>query len=110
MKRITGILIKSKECSVEQVVLDPENIQEMRELVGCRILSAVKWDRKRPREEVFIDDEGLLGSPRHFFKIPGCQDWIAGNGLITAIDKNGNCVSTDLMINDVTRHVKFGKI
>jgi hypothetical protein len=60
---------------------------------------------------VFIDEEALLKSPRHFFKLWGKEDPIAGRGLVRGYrSKDGAPVATTLTVDAVRALVKFGDL
>jgi len=50
------------------------------------------------REAIFVDDSGLLKPCHAFFRLPGYTQFIAGNGLILGMDRDGE---TEAAFSDV---------
>ena len=68
---------------------------------------------------VFVDEEGMLKNPKHFFQLRGARlpngqidpDPIAGRGLVRGYrEKDGASVDTTLTIEDVRALVTFGGV
>jgi len=59
-------------------------------------------------ETIFVDDEGLLKNPSHFFLWRDYGQPLAGNGLILGVDHNtGESESTHLTVEEVADMVTF---
>src|SRR5262252_5356459 len=59
-------------------------------------------------ETIFVDDEGLLKDPSHFFLWRGYGQPLAGNGLILGVDHStGESESTRLTVESVADMVTF---
>jgi len=50
--------------------------------IGCDLFDIVYAESGGHRISVFVDDEGLLNNPQHFFMLDGWADPLAGNGLV----------------------------
>ena len=50
--------------------------------IGCDLFDIVYAESGGHRISVFVDDEGLLNNPQHFFLLDGWADPLAGNGLV----------------------------
>ena len=57
--------------------------------------------------DIFVDDEGLLKGPEHFFFYEGAHQPFAGNGLVLGKDEEGESISTTLTLEEVTSKVQF---
>lgn len=106
---IKGILIDSEKRTITQVELEADNIDQMHKLIKCECFTCVDFDGDG-EETVYVDDNGLLCNPKHFFRIPGYPEWIAGNGLILGTNRNGESISTKLTVERVEQFVHFGAI
>lgn len=51
-------------------------------LIGCDLFDIVYAESGGHRISVFVDDEGLLNNPQHFFMLDGWAQPLAGNGLV----------------------------
>ena len=56
---------------------------------------------------VFVDDEGLLNNPRHFFTLKGYPQPLAGNGLVLGTDDEGESVEPRMSLDDLRAMVGF---
>ncbi len=50
--------------------------------IGCDLFDIVYAESGGHRISVFVDDEGLLNNPQHFFMLEGWAQPLAGNGLV----------------------------
>ena len=50
--------------------------------IGCDLFDIVYAESGGHRISVFVDDEGLLKNPQHFFLLDGWAQPLAGNGLV----------------------------
>lgn len=57
--------------------------------------------------DIFVDDEGLLKSPEHFFYYEGAHQPFAGSGLVLGKDAEGETVSTTKTLAEIKAKVKF---
>jgi hypothetical protein len=65
------------------------------------------WPSGVPRETLWVDDEGLLKRPSHFFIYRPYPQPLAGNGMILGTTHGGYSVSTDMKLEDVIKCVSF---
>jgi hypothetical protein len=64
----------------EPRAVDHARLRELQRLVGGLI--AYAWTFPNG-DTLFVDDEGLLKQPEHFFRVCGCpQEFFAGNGVV----------------------------
>src|SRR6187399_2253097 len=72
-----ALWIDSKNRTITEV--DCNGLEDMRKYVGGSICFAMSWNTG---DVLYVDDEGLLKPQEHFFMLPGCQNPLAGDGLI----------------------------
>lgn len=72
----------------------------------CRCFTTVGIDETH---DVFVDDEGLLNlTPfSRFFLYKGYPQPLAGNGLVVAIDEDGETIAPTLTIQQIAENVIF---
>ena len=61
------------------IAVDCIGLEDMRKYVGGSICFAMSWNTG---DVLYVDDEGLLKPQDHFFMLPGCQNPLAGDGII----------------------------
>lgn len=62
--------------------------------IGCDLFDIVYAEFGGHKLSIFVDDEGLLNSPKHFFLMDGWAQPIAGNGLILGdVDEEGETLA-----------------
>lgn len=59
---------------------------------------------------IFVDDEGLLNQPTHFFQHAEYPNPLAGKGLIVGCDSQGESVSCKTTVEEVKSKVTFSNI
>lgn len=50
--------------------------------IGCDLFDVVYAESGGKKLSIFVDDEGLLNRPQHFFLLDGWAQPLAGNGLV----------------------------
>lgn len=81
------------------------NYQHIYQLIEVELFTVVNIDDNG--NTVFIDDEGLLNSPRYFFKLAGYPQPLAGKGLVLGTDDDGESVEPTITLEDVRGMVSF---
>ena len=72
--------------------------------IGCDLFDVVYANINEHRISVFVDDEGLLKNPQHFFILKGYGQPLAGNGLVLGdVDEEGETLAApdDLDLSSV---------
>jgi hypothetical protein len=73
--------------------------------IGCDLFDIIQLDAKN---DLYVDDEGLLKNPKNFILWDGYPTPLAGNGLILGGDHNtGESCDTNLTVDQVKVKVKF---
>lgn len=62
------------------------------------------------RDGIFVDDEGLLNAPTHFFEHADYHSPLAGKGLILGCNSEGNSVDCNTTVEEVKAKVTFSTI
>lgn len=97
------ILIDAVNREVKFVEYD--NYKEMYDLLNCQCFTvATEFEN---RDAIYVDDEGLLCNPQHFFEYKGAHQPFAGNGLIVGTDDDGESVDAKTDIEEVRKNVRF---
>ncbi len=102
-RRVIFINTTEGFCQLEEV----STLADMQKLVGGLIERAHILDNG---DEVYVNEEGMLGDPREFFSIHGAHQFFAGNAfIIGAPDRNGNMCSAISKIGEVEALIRFKK-
>lgn len=101
-----AILIDPFEQSVKEV----EYSGDFRDIY--KLIDAECFDCARIRrgDGIFVDDEGLLKSPTHFFEHSDYPSPLAGKGLIVGCDEQGESVDCKTSLDEVKAKVTFSNI
>lgn len=99
-----AILIDVTARTVTDIELPP-GLQAMYNAIGCSCVDRITIDS---RNDVWIDDSGLLHDPQPpKFQFFGAANVIAGNGLICGYSPAGETVSTTLRAEQVRPFIVF---
>ena len=103
MKQSIGILIDAKNRTLKIVRIS--GLEDMyREMEVDLVTIGTHIDDKN---SIFVDDEGLLKNPEHFFFWEGAHQPFAGNGLILAADDEGETISTTITGKEAQEKITF---
>lgn len=101
VRRVLVIDAKRREVS-EGCISD---LASMQELVGGNIQRGQILDNG---DEVFVNEEGLFGSPTAFFYIDGGAQPFAGNGFITGqATRAGNTTNAKSDLEKIKSQIRF---
>lgn len=56
---------------------------------------------------VFVDDNGLLNGPEHFFVVEGYAQPLAGRGLVLGVNEDGESIAPRVTLEWLQAHVAF---
>ncbi len=100
-----AIVIDSKNQTVTELEIDQkDSLSAMQKVVGGYIELATTLPNG---DDVFVNEEGLLHSPRHFFTIVGGHQPYAGNAVILNHNRNGDSTAAKSDLVYITTSVKF---
>jgi len=103
MKQTRVIIIDSEKREVREGTVS--SLEDCQKLVGGLIERA---GYLITNDEVFVNEEGLMGQPKHFFMFQGGHSPVAGNGYITGpTDSKGNETDCTLSLEQAYRKIKF---
>jgi hypothetical protein len=108
-----ALLIDSEAASVSEIDLPSHKVDDgvrqleaLRRLVGGWIEFAYRFSDTN--DVVFVDEEGKLKDPKHFFWIAGTPTPFAGNGVVCGgEDRQGNITPARSSIDAVRAVVQF---
>ena len=85
------------------------DLDTMYKEIGCDCFTCAQFARGKNggSEDVFVDDNGLLTDPQHFFTIAGYPSPLAGNGIVLGTDEEGNSTDSSLTLERVKKIVSF---
>lgn len=114
MRKVKAILIDPFRCVVEHVELDGDDYRSYYPLLSHETQPVqcftTAWSPVlESRDAIFVDDEGLLGSPQRFFEIAGAYQPFAGKGLIVGADGDGDAVDAETALEEVRAAVRFAE-
>lgn len=98
------IVIDSERKEVREVNIVEPSLDAMQSIVDGLIERAHEIDDVN---EIYVNEEGLLGNPQHFFFYEGAHQPFAGSGVVVGHDNRGNTVATTLTLNEVKKKVRF---
>lgn len=92
-KKLKGLLIDPETESITEVeiakgskCLDDLYKNIRCDTVDCIRAGVVLSGGKRKEDDIWVDDEALLGEPKHFWILPSYAQPIAGRGVILSAD------------------------
>lgn len=106
MKTKKGILIDVVNQTITEVELDgSKTLKEMYRLIGCSMVEIVRID---PKNDLWVNEEGLLTMDKDTKVFRWNDSYLVGNGLVLGNDtKTGNSCDTTLTLEQVTNSVHF---
>lgn len=107
-KKLKGLLIDPEKESVTEVEIAKGSkcLDDLYKAIKCDTVDCIRAGvvlsgGKRKEDDIWVDDEALLGEPKHFWILPGYAQPIAGRGVILSADDEGDCVSHTLTPSEV---------
>lgn len=110
---------ESTTCDIKGYVLDPTSrtinphyysgcYKEITKVLECSLFDVARFNETL--DVAFIDDEGLLKNPTHFFAIRGYHSPLAGKGWVLGTDGKGETVSPTVNLKWLRDNVMFYEI
>lgn len=101
-----AILIDPFEQTVKEVQYSGD-FNQIYDLIDAQTFDVARIGRG---DGIFVDDEGLLNAPTHFFEHSEYPSPLAGKGLIVGCDHQGESVSCKTTVEEVKAKVTFSNI
>jgi hypothetical protein len=94
----------------EQTVKEVDYSGDFRDIY--KLIDAECFDcaRIKGTDGIFVDDEGLLNAPTHFFEHSEYPSPLAGKGLIVGCDEEGESADCKTTLDEVKAKVTFSNI
>jgi Domain of unknown function (DUF3846) len=97
-----AIIINAQDRTITETKIDG-SLESLQEIVGG-LIEPVDLDGKH---HCYVNEEGLLDQPRHFFMFRDGHQPLAGNGVILALTDDGNEAPCTLPLDWVKQRVTF---
>lgn len=101
-----AILINPFEQSVTEVDYSGD-YNQIYEFIEAQMFDVARISHD---DGIFVDDEGLLNSPTHFFEHSDYHSPLAGKGLIVGCNSEGESVDCKTTVDEVKAKVTFSNI
>ena len=99
-----AFLIDPEKRTITEVDYDGHH-KSIYKLIGADLFDTVRLSGS---DVIFVDDEGLMKNPQHFFKLDGLTSPLAGKGLVLGTNNRGESISPKLvLLEDLQRWVTF---
>jgi hypothetical protein len=103
-----AIFLDAVNRTITEVEINPKNsLTDMYKLIGCQLVERVGLDDKN---DLWVDEEGLLGDPQNFILLK-LDDGIfafAGSAIILSHNGKGKSIATNWTIEDAKAMFDFG--
>ena len=102
-----GYLIDPYKAEVHPIEVPIDDCKEIQRQLGCDTITAGGYLENG--DVVFVDDEGLLKAPTHFFRIKGINGDkpLAGRGVVLGSDGEGGSADTKTSSEDMLSRVRW---
>ena len=118
MRTVKGLLIDPYASTVKEVEYDGDDYTAIYPLLSNETVEVDCFTAAYPVGKfaegdcIYVDDEGLLKDPTHFFKVDGYPDPLAGIGLVVGTNDEGETVSAKTKLKDlkVTFFTRLGPV
>jgi Domain of unknown function (DUF3846) len=99
-----AIVINAQDRTVTETDIDG-SLKSLQQIVGGLITTV--YDGLDGHHHCYVDDEGLLHGPQHFFMFTNGHQPLAGNGVILASTEDGDEAPCTLALDWVRERVTF---
>lgn len=99
-----AIVINAEDRTITETDLDG-SLDSLQQIVGGMIESATQG--LDGTHHCYVNEEGLLQGPRHFFMFRGGHQPLAGNGVILSLTEDGEEAPCALSLAWVAERVRF---
>ena len=81
-----------------------ESWKDIAPKIGCELFTVVNIEKE---DALYVDDEGLLKQPEHFFLYKGYNQPLAGNGLVMGTDEEGDSTDPQNTLEEIKSRITF---
>jgi hypothetical protein len=99
-----AIVINAEDRTITETEIDG-SLESLQRIVGGMIESVTQG--LDGTHHCYVNEEGLLDDPRHFFMFRGGHQPLAGNGVILSLTEDGEEASCTLSLEWVAERVSF---
>lgn len=118
LKKIATTLREAAKKPYRVIVIDSKNkkvyedeasgLSDLQKFVGGYIEIAHEWTKGKSTDTLFVNEEGLLEMPDHFFEFDGAHQPFAGSAVVVGANhKNGDSVDAASTLAEIKSKVKF---
>jgi hypothetical protein len=101
-----GYLIDPYKAEVQPITVPIDDHVEIQRQLGCDVFTTGGYLENG--DVVFVDDEGLLKGPTHFFRIKGLNDQpLAGRGVVLGSDGHGGSADVKTSADEILSRVRW---
>jgi hypothetical protein len=101
-----GYLIDPYKAEVQPITVPIDDHKEIQRQLGCDVFTTGGYLENG--DVVYVDDEGLLKRPTHFFRIKGLNDQpLAGRGVVLGSDGEGGSADVQTSESEMTSRVRW---
>lgn len=105
-----AIIIDAEKQEIREETCTGNTLEFMQKAVGGLIEPAfvIYWKTSSgPEDYLYVNEEGLLSQPKHFFVIDGVNQPFAGNGVVMGLNSEGETVGAEISLEKVKKMVRF---
>jgi hypothetical protein len=99
-----AIIINAKDRTITETEIDG-SLKSLQQIVGGLIEPV--YQGLRDNHHCYVDEEGLLADPQHFFMFKAGHQPLAGNGVILSSTEDGGEAPCSLSLDWVKERVTF---
>lgn len=100
-----AIIINAQERTVSEAEIE-RSLKSLQNIVGG-LINSVSPGLEGTDHHAYVNDEGLLNNPQHFFMLRDGHQPLAGNGVILGTTDDGNEAPATLSLDWVKERVTF---
>lgn len=103
---VKGYLIDPYKAEVQPITVPMDDYEEIQRQLGCRTFTTGGYLENG--DVLFVDDEGMLTGPTHFFRIKGLNDQpLAGRGVVLGSDGHGGSADVKTSSEEILSRVRW---
>ena len=101
-----GYLIDPYTAEVQPITVPIDDHKEIQRQLGCDVFTTGGYFDNG--DVIFVDDEGMLKGPTHFFRIKGINDQpLAGRGVVLGSDGEGGSADVKTSESEMMSRVRW---